>query len=73
MNGTQLAAAVHRIRPDLPMILMTGYGGQLEAQRLRAVGIREVLKKPLLSADIANGLARHLHSGDGSAAASSID
>jgi hypothetical protein len=26
----------------------------------RAAGIREILKKPLLSADLAQGLARHL-------------
>jgi hypothetical protein len=40
--------------------LMTGHRGQAEARASRAAGIREVLKKPLLSADLAKGLARHL-------------
>jgi hypothetical protein len=40
---------------------MTGRRGLVESRGLGAAGIREVLKKPLLSADLANGLARHLH------------
>ena len=60
MTGTELATALHEIRPDLPIILMTGHGGPVESRGPRAVGIREVLKKPLLSADLAKGLARHL-------------
>jgi len=60
MTGTELASALHEIRPDLPIILMTGYGGTVEARASRAAGIREVLKKPLLTADLAKGLARHL-------------
>ena len=51
MTGTELATALHKIRPDLPIILMTGHGGRVETRAARAVGIRDVLKKPLLSAD----------------------
>jgi hypothetical protein len=39
---------------------MTGHGGTVEARASRAAGIRGVLKKPLRSADLAKGLARHL-------------
>jgi signal transduction histidine kinase/ActR/RegA family two-component response regulator len=60
MTGTQLAVTLHRIRPELPIILMTGHSGQPQSHRLRAAGICEVLRKPLSSADIASGLARHL-------------
>jgi signal transduction histidine kinase/CheY-like chemotaxis protein len=60
MTGTELATALHEIRPDLPIILMTGHGGRVGPRELHATGIREVLKKPLLSADLAKGLARHL-------------
>jgi DNA-binding NtrC family response regulator len=60
MTGTELAIALHEIRPELPIILMTGHGRTVEARGFGAVGIREVLKKPLLSADLAKGLARHL-------------
>jgi signal transduction histidine kinase/CheY-like chemotaxis protein len=60
MTGSELASALHEIRPDLPIILMTGHGGPVKSRGPRAAGIREVLKKPLLSADLAQGLARHL-------------
>ena len=60
MTGTALALALHEIRPELPVLLMTGHRGLVESHRPGAAGIREVLKKPLLSADLAQGLARHL-------------
>jgi signal transduction histidine kinase len=61
MTGTELAVALHKVRPDLPIILMTGHRVLAESRGFGAAGIREVLKKPLLSADLAKGLARHLH------------
>jgi signal transduction histidine kinase/ActR/RegA family two-component response regulator len=60
MTGTELATALHRIRPDLPIVLMTGYVGPVPSHGLGAAGIQEVLKKPLLSRTLANCLARYL-------------
>jgi CheY-like chemotaxis protein len=44
MTGSELASALHEIRPDLPIILMTGHGGPVKSRAPRAAGIREVLK-----------------------------
>ncbi len=63
MSGTELAATVHDVRPDLPIILMTGYGGSMGAP-VKRQGVREVLIKPLQSADIAEAIRRHLHPSD---------
>jgi signal transduction histidine kinase/ActR/RegA family two-component response regulator len=60
MTGTQLAVALHAIRPELPIILMSGHGGRGRSHQVRAAGICDVLKKPLLSSDLAASLARHL-------------
>lgn len=60
MTGTELAAALHELRPELPVVLMTGYIGLEAAGRLCGAGIREVLRKPLLARDIARSLARQL-------------
>src|SRR5262249_973449 len=60
MTGTELAGVMHKIRPNVPIILMTGGGGSIRPHRLQAAGIREIVKKPLLSATIADLLARHL-------------
>jgi signal transduction histidine kinase/CheY-like chemotaxis protein len=61
ITGTELATAVHALRPHLPIVLMTGYGGPVPSDRVQDAGIREVIRKPLLSATIAQCLARHLH------------
>ena len=58
MTGRELAAALHEIRPGLPIVLMTGRPGAVPADCLGAA--REVLAKPLRSASLAEGLARHL-------------
>lgn len=60
LTGTQLAAQLHEIRPELPIILMTGYGGPILAQQVRATGTREILRKPLQSQDLAESIARQL-------------
>jgi CheY-like chemotaxis protein len=60
MTGTDFAIALHEIRPSLSVILITGGGRPLGAPRLQAAGIREVVRKPLLSATLADVLARHL-------------
>jgi CheY-like chemotaxis protein len=67
MTGTELAIALHQLRPELPILLMTAYSGTIHADRLRAAGIREVINKPLLSARLGDCLARHLSrtNGDG--------
>jgi CheY-like chemotaxis protein len=60
MTGTELANALHEIRPDLPIVLMTGYAGPIPSQRLQDAGICEVLEKPLLLAAISHCFERHL-------------
>jgi signal transduction histidine kinase/ActR/RegA family two-component response regulator len=60
MLGTELAAAVHGIRPELPIVLMTGRGPAIHTRRLEATGVREVMSKPLLSVPLAAAVARHI-------------
>jgi PAS domain S-box-containing protein len=62
MLGTELAEAIRRLRPDIPIILMTGYGGTQLANRAAEVGLSEVLRKPLHRRDLADSLARVLES-----------
>ncbi len=47
LTGDDLAEAVHRVRPDVPVILVTGYSYRLTAERLEAVGATAVLQKPV--------------------------
>ncbi len=60
LSGTQLAQALRRRRADLPIVLVSGYTGPMLSERALAVGVTEILKKPVQSRDIASALARVL-------------
>ena len=52
-----LTQALRRFEPRLPVLLISGYGGALLAQRAREAGVSRVLSKPLQRADLATALA----------------
>jgi PAS domain S-box-containing protein len=58
--GTALADKIHELRPDVPIVLMSGYAGAQMLERARASGISEVLRKPLQRKDIAECFGRVL-------------
>jgi PAS domain S-box-containing protein len=60
--GTELALEIRRLRPDIPIIVMSGYSGGRLAQRAGSAGVNEVLRKPLQRRDLAESLARVLGS-----------
>lgn len=53
MNGITLASEIHKTRPDLPVILMTGYGKNIGDSALNQSKIRKCLKKPLKMTELA--------------------
>ncbi len=53
LTGTQLAEAVRALRPDLPLILCTGYGDILSEEEVGRHGIWKILTKPVESARLA--------------------
>jgi signal transduction histidine kinase len=59
-SGTQLSANLRLSTPDLPVLLVSGYGGPLLAERAAAAGVTRVLAKPLQRAELANALAHAL-------------
>ncbi|MCB1694464.1 MAG: response regulator, partial [Pseudomonadales bacterium] len=46
MTGDVLAERVNAIRPELPLILCSGYNEHLSYERLKRFGVREFVKKP---------------------------
>jgi hypothetical protein len=55
-----LAKSVHSIRADLPIILVTGYTATLTPARVRPIGIRELILKPLSVAALGMAVSRVL-------------
>jgi PAS domain S-box-containing protein len=60
LTGTQLAEHIKELRPDLPVIVASGYGGPDLHRRALAAGARAVLNKPYDSSSLAQALAEAL-------------
>ncbi|WP_429485976.1 ATP-binding protein [Paraburkholderia youngii] len=52
MTGIDLIRQIRAVRPDLPVLLMSGYGTHVVEEESRSLGVRAVLKKPVLRADL---------------------
>jgi CheY-like chemotaxis protein len=60
MTGSELVRELRKIRPDVPVVMMTGYVSASLLARARQAGINEVLGKPLVSREIARSVAAAL-------------
>jgi predicted ATPase/signal transduction histidine kinase/CheY-like chemotaxis protein len=63
LMGTELAREIRHLRPDIPIILVSGYSGTQLSERARAAGVTDMLRKPLVRRDIAESVARALRAG----------
>lgn len=53
MTGDELASAVHNIRPELPIVLVTGFSETVTAKNFKQRGFAAFLMKPLLLRELA--------------------
>jgi CheY-like chemotaxis protein len=60
MRGDRLAEEVLAIRPDIPVILSTGYSKQISKDKAQEIGIRAFVMKPLTQHELANTVRRVL-------------
>jgi CheY-like chemotaxis protein len=60
MMGDEIAEKISSIRPDIPIVVMTGTPDNLPPKKAKAAGVCEVLGKPLTKAELREGLTRAL-------------
>lgn len=60
MTGTELAKEILSIRPQMPIILTTGYTATLTLDRVQAMGIKEMIMKPVTIQGLADVVHRLL-------------
>jgi len=48
MSGDKLAAELIKIRPDIPILLCTGYSENMTAEKIKSLGIKGFLMKPFM-------------------------
>ena len=59
-TGLELGVRVRAMRPDLPIVLTTGFSTLATAEALEAAGIRECVRKPFSLRDIGGAVRRAL-------------
>jgi len=53
MTGTQLARELIAIKPDIPVILCSGYPENVNLEEVQSIGIKKFITKPISKQDIA--------------------
>ncbi len=53
ITGDVLAQELLKIRPDIPIILCTGFSHSITPEKAKAMGIRDFLMKPIITSDLA--------------------
>ena len=53
MTGDKLAQEMMFVRPDIPVILCTGYSHQITEEKAKSIGIKEFIFKPIAIDDLA--------------------
>ncbi len=60
MTGTELAETILKIRPEIPVIICTGFSESLSIEKVKKMGIREIVLKPVVTRKIAAVIRREL-------------
>jgi len=61
MTGELLARQILKIRPDIPIILCTGFSEFMDKEKLRSSGINDVLLKPVLKSKLAQTIRKAIN------------
>ena len=56
MTGDRLAAEVLKIRPNMPVIICTGYSERMSAKKAEALGVSKYIEKPIDLRNLASSL-----------------
>ena len=60
LTGVELAKKIMGIRPDIPIILCTGFSERINSEEAKTLGISEFLFKPIVISDLAQSIRRAL-------------
>jgi CheY-like chemotaxis protein len=63
MRGDDLARELLKIRPDIPIILCTGFSEMISEEKAKILGIRRFIMKPIFKKDMAKVIREVLDKG----------
>lgn len=60
MSGVELSKGLMKVKPDIPIILCTGFNEQITEEKAKKIGICAFLMKPIRHRDLANTVRKAL-------------
>ena len=64
LTGEDLARQISKLRPEVPVILMTGFSEKIDAEKAKWLGIRGFLMKPVVLNSLAALIRKLLEKAD---------
>jgi YesN/AraC family two-component response regulator len=61
MTGVELAKKIIEIKPDIPMIICTGFSEKISEQKANTMGIRGYTMKPVIKRELAKKIKEVLY------------
>lgn len=58
LNGWEVARSIKAVRPNVPIVLVTGWGGDFDPAMIAAHGLAEVVQKPYRLSDVQAAILR---------------
>jgi CheY-like chemotaxis protein len=65
MTGDKLTVELMKIRPDIPVILCTGYSNKISEESAFKIGIKALVYKPIVKIDLAKKIREVLDDAKG--------
>jgi DNA-binding NtrC family response regulator len=56
MTGDRLTKEILKIRPQMPVIICTGYSERMSAKKAESLGVRKYIEKPIGARNLASAL-----------------
>ncbi|MFC1512924.1 transporter substrate-binding domain-containing protein [Thermodesulfobacteriota bacterium] len=63
MTGAEFSQRCFKIKPDMPIVLCTGFSELINEEQAKSLGIREFIMKPIIKKDLAAAVRRALVTG----------
>lgn len=63
LPGEKMVAAIRRVRPEVPILMLSGFGDGRMEERAKAIGIDCFLPKPIGRRELMTAVDRLLHAG----------
>jgi len=60
LPGDQLAAKIRKVRPDIPIILCTGYSERIDGPTAASIGVSAIILKPVVRSELAQTVRKVL-------------